>query len=79
MAIHFFNILFNPIIQCQNRKPRTRKFSAIDTSYIRQVGSNIDKNNVAAYESRGPLSYNFLKCQVYCFTNEIICLVIGTV
>ena len=76
MTIRFFHILFNPNTQCQNWKPQTIKFTAIDTPYIRKVGWNNDKNNIAASESRGYLTCNFLKCQVCFSTNEVICLLI---
>ena len=64
-TIHFFNILCKPNMQCQNRKRRTRQFTATDTPYIRHLDRNIDKNYIAASESRGALTNNFLKSQVF--------------
>jgi hypothetical protein len=71
MAIYFFNILYNPCTQCQNRKIRTRQFTATDTPYIRQVGWNIDINYIAASESRRALTNNFLKFQFFCFLTKV--------
>ena len=50
---------------------QTRQFTATDTPYIGQVGWNIEKNYIAASESRGALTYNFLKYQVLCFLTKL--------
>jgi hypothetical protein len=71
MTIYFSEILFNPIRQCYNRETRTRKFIAVDTTYLKKVGRNLDRNKFVASQSGGSLPYNSLKRQINRFTNKV--------